>query len=70
MALWGNSDNVTSTGTVSLTYATGEVVGSGTSFATDLKVGQVLRFGIRGGGTYFGDAVIVGITSEEVLTIG
>lgn len=71
MALWGNSDNVTSTGTVSLTYATGEVVGSGTSFATDLKVGQVIRFGIRGGGgTYFGDAVITGITSEKVLSIG
>jgi len=70
MALWGNSDNVTSTGTVSLTYATGEVVGAGTSFATDLKVGQVLRFGTRGGGTYFGDAVITGITSETVLTIG
>lgn len=71
MALWGNSDNVTSTGTVSLTYATGEVVGAGTSFSTDLKVGQVLRFGIRGGGgTYFGDAVIAGITSETVLTIG
>lgn len=70
MALWGNSDNVTSTGTVSLTYATGEVVGSGTSFSSDLKVGQVIRFGNRGGGTYFGDAVITGITSETVLTIG
>jgi hypothetical protein len=70
MALWGNSDNVTSTGTVSLTYATGEVVGSGTSFSTDLKVGQVIRFGTRGGGIYLGDAVITGITSEVVLTIG
>ena len=71
MALWGNSDNVTSTGTVTLTYATGTVVGSGTSFSTDLKVGQVIRFGTRGGGgIYHGDAVITGITSEAVLTIG
>ena len=69
MALWGNNDNVTSTGTVSLTYSTGEVVGSGTSFSTDLSEGQVIRFGDRNG-TYFGDAVITGITSETVLTIG
>jgi len=69
MALWGNNDNVTSTGTVSLTYSTGEVVGSATSFSSDLSVGQVIRFGERSG-TYFGDAVITGITSETVLTIG
>ena len=71
MALWGNSDNVTSAGTVSLDYDTLTVTGSGTTFATDLEVGQVLRFGIRGsGGTYFGDATISGITSNTVLTIG
>jgi hypothetical protein len=71
MALWGNSDNVTSTGTVSLDYDTLTVTGSGTTFVTDLEVGQVLRFGIRGGGgTYFGDATISGITSATVLTIG
>jgi len=69
MALWGNNDNVTSTGTVSLTYSTGEVVGAATSFSSDLSVGQVIRFGERSG-TYFGDAVITGITSETVLTIG
>ena len=70
MALWGNNDNVTSTGTVSLNYATGTVTGAGTSFATDLEVGQVIRFGIRDGvGTYYGDAVISGITSERVLSI-
>lgn len=69
MALWGNNDNVTSTGTVSLNYGTGAVTGAGTSFATDLEVGQVIRFGLRAG-TYFGDAVISGITSEALLTIG
>jgi len=69
MALWGNNDNVTSTGTVSLNYATGVVTGSGTTFATDLEVGQVIRFGTRAG-TYYGDAVISGITSATLLTIG
>lgn len=69
MALWGNSDNVTSTGTVSLNYGTGVVTGSGTTFVTDLEVGQVIRFGDRDG-TYFGDAVIKSIASATSLTIG
>lgn len=69
MALWGNSDNVTSTGTVSLDYSTGNVTGSGTTFVTDLEVGQVIRFGARDG-VYFGDAVITGITSATLLAIG
>ena len=77
MSLWGNSDNVTSRGTVSLDYTTKQVTGnaggSGTQFGTvgAAKTGDVIRFGLVGsGGTYFGDAVITGITSERVLTIG
>ena len=77
MSLWGNSDNVTSRGTVSLDYSTGQVTGnaggSGTQFGTvgAAKTGDVIRFGLVGsGGTYFGDAVITGITSVRVLTIG
>ena len=75
MSLWGNSDNVTSRGTVSLDYSTGQVTGnaggSGTQFGTvgAAKTGDVIRFGLLSG-TYFGDAVITGITSERVLTIG
>tara|TARA_Y100000004_G_scaffold103571_1_gene116218 strand:+ start:980 stop:1504 length:525 start_codon:yes stop_codon:yes gene_type:complete len=69
MALWGNNDNVTSAGTVSLNYGTGVVTGSGTTFTTDLEVGQVIRFGLRAG-TYFGDAVIVSIAGTQSLTIG
>jgi len=75
MSLWGNSDNVTSRGTVSLDYSTGQVTGnaggSGTQFGTvgAAKTGDVIRFGLVGG-TYFGDAVITGITSARVLTIG
>ena len=75
MSLWGNSDNVTSRGTVSLDYSTGQVTGnaggSGTQFGTvgAAKTGDVIRFGLLEG-TYFGDAVITGITSARVLTIG
>ena len=77
MSLWGNSDNVTSRGTVTLDYATGTVTGnaggSGTQFGTagSAQVGNVIRFGLKGGaGVYFGDAVITGITSARTLTIG
>jgi hypothetical protein len=69
MALWGNNDNVTSTGTVGLNYATGVVTGSGTTFVTDLAVGQVIRFGARDG-IYHGDAIIKSIASGTSLTIG
>ena len=72
MALWGNSDNVTveSGATVSLNYTTGVVTGSGTSFGITgyAQVGDVIRFGDRAG-TYFGDAVIVGIASTTQLSI-
>jgi len=73
MALWGNNDNVCSDGTVSLNYTTLEVIGTGTTFGQvgAAATGEVIRFGIRGGGgTYFGDAVIVGIASTTSLTIG
>ena len=71
MALWGNNDNVFSGGTVSLNYGTGVVTGAGTSFGTVGAggTGDVIRFGDRSG-TYFGDAVIVGIASTTQVTIG
>jgi hypothetical protein len=73
MALWGNNDNKGSGGKVSLNYTTREVTGTGTTFGQvgAASTGDVIRFGIRGGGgTYFGDAVIVGIASTTSLTIG
>lgn len=73
MALWGNDDNVGSGGLVSLDYSTGVVTGTGTTFGQvgAASTGDVIRFGVRGGGgTYFGDAVIVGIASTTQLTIG
>ena len=83
MAIWGNSANITrkTAGIVTCNYSTLEVVGSGTSFGlTDAngvgyaKTGQIIRFGVRGGAggadDFFGDAVIVGVTSDRVLSIG
>jgi hypothetical protein len=71
MALWGNNDAVGAGGTVSLNYSTGVVTGSGTTFGQvgAAATGDVIRFGDRAG-TYYGDAVIVGIASTTQLTIG
>lgn len=72
MSLWGRNDNKGSGGTVSLNYSTLVVTGSGTTFGQvgAAATGDVIRFGIRGsGGTYFGDAVIVGIASTTQLSI-
>jgi len=73
MSLWGRNDNKGSGGTVSLDYSTLVVTGSGTTFGQvgAAATGDVIRFGIKGsGGTYFGDAVIVGIASTTQCTIG
>ena len=69
MSLWGNDANIQTFGTVVLSGT--EVTGTGTTFTSDVEVGQMIRFGVRGGvGTYYGDAVVIGITSDRVLTIG
>ena len=75
MALWGNNDNVTSAGVVTVSYDDLTVTGDGTAFGAvgSAKTGDVIRFGFRGAGgagnTYFGDAVISGITSATLLSI-
>ena len=74
MALWGNNDNVTSRGTVTVVYAAKTVLGngggSGTQFgaAGSAQVGDVIRF--TKAGVYFGDAVITSITDARNLSIG
>ena len=73
MALWGRDDNLVSNGTVSLNYATKVVTGTGTTFGTVGfgVTGDVIRFGTKGGGgTYYGDAVIVSIAGTQTATIG
>jgi len=79
MALWGNNDNISAQGRVTLNYATGIVTGSnletpgaGTRFGQSgsIQVGDVIRFGsLSKPGTYFGDAVVVSIASTVQLTI-
>lgn len=70
MALWGVKDDIGSGGTVSLNYSTLVVTGSGTTFGQvgAAATGDIIRFGDRAG-TYFGDAVIVGIASTTQLSI-
>ena len=72
MALWGNNDAKGSGGTVSLSLVNGvwTVTGTGTTFGQvgAAATGNVIRFGSRTG-TYYGDAVIIGITSATVLSI-
>jgi hypothetical protein len=70
MALWGNNDAKGSGGTVSLDYTTLTVTGSGTTFGRvgAASTGDVIRFGLRTG-TYYGDAIIVGIASTTQLSI-
>jgi|TARA_B100000035_G_scaffold9562_1_gene8147 hypothetical protein len=72
MALWGNNDNITAHGTVSLNYSTRVVTGSNSGFGESGKIqeGDVIRFGsLEKPGTYFGDAVVVSIASTSQLTI-
>lgn len=42
MALWGNKDSKSVTGTISVTEGGRGVTGSGTAFTTELKAGQTL----------------------------
>lgn len=61
MALWGNKDSKTATGTVSIDSA-GVVAGSSTAFTTEAKIGNT----IRAGGV---DYQIVNITSDTVAKV-
>ena len=78
MALWGNSDAVSTLGTANLRVVNDEIqlVGSATSFGNPgfAKTGDIIELGFPknslGVGTYFGSAVIVGIASTTTLTIG
>jgi hypothetical protein len=80
MALWGNKDNITATGRVTLDYQTGivtgsnlEDIGNGTQFGEtgEIQAGDIIRFGvINKPGVYMGDAVVVSIAGTTSLTIG
>jgi hypothetical protein len=66
MALWGKKDDVYSAGTISINYGTKVVTGSGTTFATSLKVGDVIEVGA---GATFGRAVIASVTDSTTCSI-
>ena len=69
MALWGNDAKIQTFGTITISGNT--ITGTGTTFTTDVEVGQVIRMGVRGGvGTYYGDAVITAVASNTSLTVG
>jgi hypothetical protein len=67
MALWGKSDSLYSTGTVSVNYATKVITGSGTSFtAAGISTGDVISIGV---GKTYGEAVIRTVVSNTQITI-
>lgn len=62
MSSWGNKDDIASPGTVALAGLT--VTGTGTFFANNYAIGDVIRIADAGG-----DAVIGEITDETTLTL-
>lgn len=61
MALWGNQDSKTASGTVSITTA-GAVTGSSTAFTTEAKIGNTIKVGSD-------EYVIVAIASNTACTV-
>jgi len=61
MALWGNKDSKTATGTIAIA-TTGVVTGTGTLFTTEAKTGNTITAGGR-------DYQIVSITSNTVAGV-
>jgi hypothetical protein len=61
MALWGNRDSKTASGTIAIA-TNGAVTGSSTAFTTQAKVGNTIRAGGR-------DYVITKITSDTAATV-
>ena len=62
MALWGNKDTKTVTGTLALVQNDASVVGTGTAFTTELAVGQRII-------TTDGEYQIASITNDTNLTM-
>jgi len=67
MSLWGNQDLVTSTGNLSIDFASKTVTGNGTRFDIHgVTQGDVIKVG---SGATYGYAVVAGITSDTILQI-
>lgn len=61
MALWGNKDDKTSTGTIQV-FANGLVTGTGTKFDTELEVGDILRANAN-------DHVVISFTTNTHVNV-
>lgn len=67
MSLWGDKDLVTSTGTISIDFASKTVTGAGTTFTDDgVTQGDVINVGA---GATYGFAVVDSVTNNGSLTI-
>ena len=69
MALWGKEDSLRNlTGTITIDLSTKQVTGTGTTFVTaGIATGDIL---VVGTGATYGQAVVSGITSARVISIG
>jgi hypothetical protein len=69
MSLWGNKESFNSlTGTVTVNLSAKTIAGSGTTFvAAGISTGDII---VIGAGATYGQAVITGITSATLLSIG
>jgi hypothetical protein len=69
MSLWGNKESFSSlTGTVTVNLSAETITGSGTTFVTaGISTGDII---IIGAGATYGQAVITGVTSATLLSIG
>jgi hypothetical protein len=69
MSLWGNKDSLSNlTGTITINLSNKTVTGSGTTFITaGISTGDIL---VVGTGSTYGQAVVSGITSATLISIG
>ena len=69
MSLWGNKDSLSNlTGTITINLNNETVTGSGTTFVTaGISTGDIL---VVGTGATYGQAVVTGVTSATLLSIG
>ena len=69
MALWGKEDSLANlTGTITVNLSAETITGSGTTFVTaGISTGDII---VIGAGATYGQAVVTGVTSATLLSIG
>jgi hypothetical protein len=67
MALWGNTDLVANTSTITIDLSTGVITGAATTFSdAGVEAGDVISIGV---GATMGEAVISSVTSNTVAAV-